>query len=255
MRAQARRALLGTALGTALVVVGCTMEEPGHTLQLQVQPLVDGRVQGPIAAPDGSTLFVERLLLDVGPLELLPCPSTQYAGSGSTRPQQGGALARLGQALRGFRWLPVARAHDGGDSPTRFGGTLLVNALDGRAQSAAFLEPPLGSYCSLLVGLSPTDSHALGEQATPEVLGTSMHASGQAEHSGQRTPFEAMLYKRLVAELEFSTPLQLRGEPRAHHVSLELDSAAALDALIRYQFDPAPLDDDVLHRLFRLRVQ
>lgn len=162
---------LGIAQG-----LGCVRVIPGVQLSLKVeiaQPdALNSQGEAIYLSPEGGELHLASGYLNISAWEVLPCATA---------------------GLQFPRLTSVAQAHTQG-SPTQWGTPQAIDLRDvgGEALSLGTIEPPPGSWCSILLYLSPADGDGLGLPPGGSMTGQTFTLAGTfgPQGAGDTTPFE-----------------------------------------------------------------
>ncbi len=217
MRPCAHTALALGVVG-ASVATGCSVRFswPRHALDVDLHVSHERMVDAPVAL-DALTMVVDSV-------ELVACPDADAPEPERSYDDPLGRLAAL--------FVPYAYAH-GKPGPTRLATPVVFDALAANAASTPLgqMTPPPGTYCEVVVGFGPADDDAVGLDASPDMLDTTLRACGLSMADDQT--FDWSTSKRAVATVTLDTPLTFGSEHDAHaalSIDLPVDSAL-LDAL------------------------
>jgi hypothetical protein len=162
----------------AVAVAGCTSEDAGVTLDLGLVHQQPGTSQNGLprvlAGQSGSVITLTRAWVNVGAVEILPCPATAWH-----------------RALRFLSPIGVADAHTAG-SPTKIGVPHVDDLArpDGQSMDFGTFKPPADTYCQATVSLDAADDDAVGLPA-PSVVpmsGNTIWIEGTVSPAGGGSP-------------------------------------------------------------------
>lgn len=225
-----------------LVASGCTSEEAGVSLALGMVHQQPGTTLGGlprmVVGPNDAVITLTRAWVNVGAVEIFPCPASAWR-----------------RTLRLLGPIGVAQAHTEG-SPTKLGIPHVDDLArpDGQSMDFGTFHPPAGTYCQAAVSLDAADGDAVGlpPASVVPLTGNTVWIEGTVKPAGGgpvqdftlTSAAEAEGQVAFVASSGAASPIALQsaGTARSARVVLRYDrwfatvdplAAGAGDALVR----------------------
>ena len=206
------RLLIAMALLNLVSLVHCMRVTNGIEVDVAYQPEA---TPAQIRTDMGYRVALERALIVVGKVELIPCDNF---------------VMDLGRLLVPAR----ARAHVL-DTPTSLGVPLIIDLMEsaGTPEFAGTMKPPPGRYCGIRVLGMPADEDAVGlSDENLDMMQHSVLVAGQVRDvtTGEETPLLARIWEVLQYEMLFDHPLVF-DSPILENVSIQIDHRKWFDGI------------------------